>query len=113
MGEVRVEQRAFRKHPEAERAELIGTLVSMGMTEATARTATEEIHRDETQAVNLHMITELGIDLVDAVTAAALTPARALSLEGVGSLAVGSRADVLVVDDQLTPLRVLRRGNWL
>jgi VIT1/CCC1 family predicted Fe2+/Mn2+ transporter len=60
--EVRVEQRAFRKHPEAERAELIGTLVSMGMTEATARTATEEIHRDETRALNFHLVQELGVD---------------------------------------------------
>ncbi len=58
-------------------------------------------------------VTELGIDLADAVTAATLTPARALSLEGVGSLAPGSHADVLVVDDQLRPLRVLRRGTWL
>ena len=58
-------------------------------------------------------VTELGIDLVDAVTAAALTPSLALSLDGVGSLAAGSRADVLVVDQDLHPLRVLRRGRWL
>ncbi|MEP6854945.1 MAG: amidohydrolase family protein, partial [Pedococcus sp.] len=58
-------------------------------------------------------VTELGIDLVDAVAAAALTPARALSLTGVGSLTPGSRADVLVVDEELEPLRVLRRGTWL
>lgn len=58
-------------------------------------------------------VTDLGIELVDAVTAAALTPARALSLAGVGSLVPGSRADVLVVDEGLAPLRVLRHGAWL
>ena len=58
-------------------------------------------------------VTELGIDLVDAVAAAALTPARALSLTGAGSLTPGSRADVLVVDRGLAPLRVLRHGTWL
>src|SRR6185437_12243370 len=41
--EVRVERRAFRKHPQAERAELKGMLQAMGMTEATATAATEEI----------------------------------------------------------------------
>ena len=30
--EVRVERRAFRKHPEAERAELVAMLVEMGLT---------------------------------------------------------------------------------
>ena len=58
-------------------------------------------------------VTELGIDLADAVTAAAHTPARALSLEGVGSLVPGSRADVLVVDRDLRLVRVLRHGAWL
>ncbi len=58
-------------------------------------------------------VTDLGIDLVDVVTAAALTPARALSLAGVGSLEPGSRADVLVVDPDLRPLRVMRHGTWL
>ena len=58
-------------------------------------------------------VTELGIDLADAVAAASLTPARALSLTGVGSLAPGARADVLVVDEALHPLRVLRHGAWL
>jgi VIT1/CCC1 family predicted Fe2+/Mn2+ transporter len=60
--EVRVERRAFRAHPQAEREELVGMLVSMGMTEKTARTATEEIHRDENQAVNFHLVQEIGVD---------------------------------------------------
>jgi len=42
--------------------ELVQMLVQMGMTETTARAAAEEIHQDENQALNLHMVTELGID---------------------------------------------------
>jgi vacuolar iron transporter family protein len=60
--EVRVERRAFRKHPAAERAELVAMLVDMGMTEDTASKATDEIHRDESQAVHFHLSQELGID---------------------------------------------------
>jgi VIT1/CCC1 family predicted Fe2+/Mn2+ transporter len=60
--EVRVERRAFRRHPEAERAELVETLQKMGMTKETATAATEEIHRDETRALNFHLVQELGVD---------------------------------------------------
>lgn len=60
--EVRVERRSFSKYPEAERAELVGMLTAMGMTEATATVATEEIHRDERRALNFHLVQELGID---------------------------------------------------
>lgn len=60
--EVRVERRAFRKHPQAERAELVGMLMAMGMTKDTATRATDEIHRDETQALNFHLVQELGVD---------------------------------------------------
>jgi VIT1/CCC1 family predicted Fe2+/Mn2+ transporter len=60
--EVRVERRAFRKHPQAERAELIGMLQAMGMTEATATAATDEIHLDENRALNFHLVQELGVD---------------------------------------------------
>jgi VIT1/CCC1 family predicted Fe2+/Mn2+ transporter len=60
--EVRVEKRAFRMHPQAERAELTDMLVSMGMTPGTAATATAEIHRDENRAINFHLVQELGID---------------------------------------------------
>src|ERR1700721_2639490 len=45
--EVRVEQRAFRLHPQAEKAELVDMLVTMGLTEETASTASDEIHREE------------------------------------------------------------------
>lgn len=60
--EVRVERRAFRKYPQAERAELVGMLVDMGMSKDTATQATEEIHRDENQALNFHLVQELGVD---------------------------------------------------
>ena len=60
--EVHVERRAFRKHPQAERAELVAMLVDMGMTEDTAAKATDEIHRDEARALNFHLVQELGVD---------------------------------------------------
>lgn len=60
--EVRVEKRAFRKHPGAERAELAAMFVDMGLSEDTAAKATDEIHRDENRAVNFHLVQELGVD---------------------------------------------------
>jgi vacuolar iron transporter family protein len=60
--EVRVERRAFEHHPKAEQAELVAMLVNLGMTRETATRATEEIHRDETRAVNFHLVQELGVD---------------------------------------------------
>ena len=46
-------------------------------------------------------VAEAGIPLTDAVTAASLTPAQTLGLTGVGTLAAGQQADVVVVDDDL------------
>lgn len=60
--EVRVERRAFRKHPQAEKAELAHMMQELGMSEATARQAAEEIHRDEDRAINFHIVQEIGID---------------------------------------------------
>jgi len=60
--EVRVERRSFRKYPNEERAELVAMLVDMGLTEDTAAKATEEIHRDESRALNFHLVQELGVD---------------------------------------------------
>jgi VIT1/CCC1 family predicted Fe2+/Mn2+ transporter len=60
--EVRLERRSFRKHPQAEKAELVEMLVGMGMTKDTATRATEEIHRDENRALNFHLVQELGVD---------------------------------------------------
>jgi VIT1/CCC1 family predicted Fe2+/Mn2+ transporter len=60
--EVRVERRAFRAHPQAERAELADMLMKMGLTPQTAKQATDEIHRDETSAINFHLVQEIGVD---------------------------------------------------
>jgi vacuolar iron transporter family protein len=60
--EVRVERSAFERHPKAERAELVAMLVNLGMSHDTAAQATEEIHRDESRAVNFHLVQELGVD---------------------------------------------------
>lgn len=60
--EVRIERRAIRKYPEAEKAELIDALREIGVSQATAARATEEIHRDEDIAVNFHLVREIGID---------------------------------------------------
>jgi N-acetylglucosamine-6-phosphate deacetylase len=59
------------------------------------------------------LVRELGVPLVDAVRAAATTPARALAIEGVGSLVEGGRADVLAVDADLELVQVMRAGAWL
>ena len=63
--EVLVEKRAFRMHPQAEKAELVDMLVTMGLTPETATKASEEIHRDENRAVNFHLTQELGVDPED------------------------------------------------
>ncbi|MGB9226830.1 VIT1/CCC1 transporter family protein [Mycobacterium sp.] len=60
--EVRVERHSLRTRPEAERAELVSMLVDIGLTEETAQAATDEIHRDENRAVNVHLVRELGIN---------------------------------------------------
>ena len=59
-------------------------------------------------------VRETGTCLADAVTAASRTPARALGVDDeVGELRPGLRADLLVVDDALMPVRVMRAGAWL
>ncbi len=60
--EVKVERRSFRTDPTAERAELEAMLVEMGMTPQTASAASTEIHRDESRALNFHLVQELGVD---------------------------------------------------
>ncbi|MET0422705.1 MAG: N-acetylglucosamine-6-phosphate deacetylase [Actinoplanes sp.] len=54
-----------------------------------------------------------GIALPDAVAMAATTPARALGLDDrIGALEPGLRADLLVLDADLTVKRVMRAGEW-
>ena len=50
----------------------------------------------------------------DAARMAATTPARAIGLgDPVGSLQVGLRADLVVLDNDLKVTRVMRGGAWL
>ncbi|WP_114855326.1 N-acetylglucosamine-6-phosphate deacetylase [Brachybacterium sp. YJGR34] len=56
-------------------------------------------------------VQEAGVDLVAAVRAASVVPARVLGVQDrIGSLAAGRRADILLVDAQLHPVTVLRGG---
>lgn len=57
--------------------------------------------------------TSIGISLLDAVTAASDTAARALGLADRGRLATGGRADLILTDADLRPQRVMRAGRWL
>jgi N-acetylglucosamine-6-phosphate deacetylase len=55
-----------------------------------------------------------GVSLVDAVMAATSTPARAVGLDArAGALAPGRPADLLVVEPDLRPVRVMRAGSWV
>ncbi|HEY6649628.1 MAG TPA: VIT1/CCC1 transporter family protein [Mycobacterium sp.] len=63
--EVRVEERAFRLHPQAEQAELTDMFVNIGLSPETAAKASDEMHRDESRAVNFHLTQELGVDPED------------------------------------------------
>ncbi|MGA4728822.1 N-acetylglucosamine-6-phosphate deacetylase [Micromonospora taraxaci] len=55
-----------------------------------------------------------GIPIADAARMVATTPARAIGLgDRVGALQVGLRADLVVLDDDLNVVRVLRGGSWV
>ncbi|MEU5937694.1 N-acetylglucosamine-6-phosphate deacetylase [Micromonospora sp. NPDC047548] len=55
-----------------------------------------------------------GIGIADAARMVATTPARAIGLgDQVGALQVGLRADLVVLDDELNVVRVMRGGSWL
>ncbi|MEU7612672.1 N-acetylglucosamine-6-phosphate deacetylase [Micromonospora sp. NPDC049204] len=55
-----------------------------------------------------------GIPIADATRMVATTPARAIGLGNrVGSLQVGLRADLVVLDADLNVVRVLRGGTWV
>jgi len=52
-----------------------------------------------------------GMDIVDAAIMAATTPARVLGLEDeIGALVAGRRADLVLLDEDLTVTAVLRAG---
>jgi N-acetylglucosamine-6-phosphate deacetylase len=54
-----------------------------------------------------------GVPLPYAVRPGTRTPARALGLADRGTLVAGARADVVVLDGDARPTRVMRRGRWL
>ncbi len=56
---------------------------------------------------------EAGVDPVVALRAATSRPARYLSLDDVGSLAPGARADVVAFGPDWSVERVLHRGAWV
>jgi N-acetylglucosamine-6-phosphate deacetylase len=58
-------------------------------------------------------VTDVGVPLLDAVTAASRTPAAVMGWTDVGALEAGGRADLVVVDDGYEPVRVLRGGAWV
>jgi vacuolar iron transporter family protein len=123
--EVHVERRALRTRPQAERAELVSMLVDIGLTEQTAQLATDEIHRDENRAVNVHLVREIGVNPAEkpsarlaAVSSFAMFAVGALIplipyLLGYGSLATGlacGAAGLLIVGG-LTA-RFTRKPVW-
>jgi N-acetylglucosamine-6-phosphate deacetylase len=64
-----------------------------------------------TMAAGLGRTVHSGVSIVDASRMASGTPARALGVAGeVGELAVGRRADLVLLDDALTVTGVLRAG---
>ncbi|MPZ61186.1 MAG: N-acetylglucosamine-6-phosphate deacetylase [Propionibacteriales bacterium] len=59
-------------------------------------------------------VREIGLDIADVVRMAATTPARVLGLDGeIGGLRAGLRADVVVADEDLRPVAVMRAGRWV
>lgn len=53
-----------------------------------------------------------GLPLLDVVHAASTAPARAWGLADVGALEAGRRADLVVLDEGLEVVRVMRAGVW-
>jgi N-acetylglucosamine-6-phosphate deacetylase len=55
-----------------------------------------------------------GLSIVDAARMAATTPARAIGLGAeVGAIAPGLRADLVLLDEDLRPVGVMRGGSWV
>lgn len=60
--EVAVERGEISTHPVQETAELAAAFQGMGMSEATAGAAAQDVHRDQERAVRVHIWQELGVD---------------------------------------------------
>ena len=61
-----------------------------------------------------NLVQSCGLGVLDAVAAASTRPAELLGLgEITGRLAPGYAADVVLLDDALRPVSVMRRGEWV
>jgi VIT1/CCC1 family predicted Fe2+/Mn2+ transporter len=60
--EVRVERDELRRHPAAEKAELVSSFMQMGLTRGTAQQVADEVHADPSLAVRVHINQELGVN---------------------------------------------------
>jgi N-acetylglucosamine-6-phosphate deacetylase len=59
-------------------------------------------------------VRDSGLPIEEAAAAAATNPARVLGLDDrLGSIAPGRRADLVVLDDELSVRRVMAAGEWL
>lgn len=65
---------------------------------------------DETLRI---LVSGCGQDLVAASQMLSATPARAMGFTDRGRIAVGQRADLVVLDDALAVVRVMRAGHWV
>jgi vacuolar iron transporter family protein len=83
--EVHVERKALRTRPQAERAELISMLIGLGLTEKTAEAATDELHRDEDRAINVHLVREIGVN-PDEKPSARLAAAASFVMFAIGAV---------------------------
>jgi N-acetylglucosamine-6-phosphate deacetylase len=57
-----------------------------------------------------HLVTECGLDLVEAATVCATTPARQMGLPGVGAIVPGAAADLVVLGSGLRPVQTWVAG---
>jgi N-acetylglucosamine-6-phosphate deacetylase len=61
-----------------------------------------------------NLVKSCGLGVLDAVAAASTRPAELLGLgDTTGRLAPGYAADVVLLDDALRPVSVMRRGEWV
>ncbi|MCA1655182.1 MAG: N-acetylglucosamine-6-phosphate deacetylase [Pseudonocardiaceae bacterium] len=61
-----------------------------------------------------NLVASCGLGMLDAVAAACTRPAEVLGLGDVtGRLAAGFAADLVLLDDALRPVAVMRRGKWV
>jgi len=59
-------------------------------------------------------VLSVGIPIEQAAISAGLTPARALGIDDrVGGLEAGKYADLVVLDEDLRVVAVMRRGRWV